>query len=60
VLGTRQARDPRNREGEGELMANVDQGDTTEMEGAEMEMENDVPMSETTAEIEMGGGTSKD
>ena len=60
MLGTRQARDPRNREGEGELMANVDQGDTTEMEGAEMEMENDVPMSETTAEIEMGGGTSKD
>jgi len=30
------------------------------MEGAEMEMENDVSMSETTAEIEIGAATSND
>jgi len=47
-------------EGEGEPTASEEQGDTGEMEGAEMEMEKDVTMSETTAEIEMGAATSND
>jgi len=58
ALGTRQARDIRNGEGEGKPMADEEQGDTGEMEGAEMEQ--DVTMSETTAEIQMGAATSND
>jgi len=60
ALSTRQARDTRNREEEGEPTADEEQGDTREMEGAEMERE--VTMSETTAEIEteMGAAASND
>jgi len=58
ALGTRPARDTRNAEGHGEPMANEEQGDTGEKEGAEME--KDVTMSETTAEIEMGAAASND
>jgi len=60
ALGTRQARDTRNGEGEGEPTANKEQGDTWEMEGADMEMEKHVTMSEITAEIEMGAAASND
>jgi len=60
ALGTRQATDTINVEGEGEPTANKEQGDTGEMERAEMEMEKDVTMSETTAEIEMGAASSND
>ena len=41
-----------------EPTANEEQGDTGEMEGAEMEMEKDVTKRETTAEIEMGSAAS--
>ena len=58
ALGTRHAKDPTNGEGEGEPTAYEEQGDTGEMEGAEMVLENDVTMSETTAEIEMGAASS--
>jgi len=60
ALGTRQARDTRNGEGEGQPMANEEQGDTGEMEGAQMVMEKAVTMSKTTAEIEIGAATSND
>jgi hypothetical protein len=60
VLGTRQARDTTNGEGEGEPTADKGQGETVEMEWTEME--TDVTMSETTAEIkiEMGAAASND
>jgi hypothetical protein len=58
ALGTRQARDTRKNEGEGEPTADEEQGDTGEMEGAEMEKA--VTMSETTTEIEMGAAASND
>jgi hypothetical protein len=38
ALSTRQARDTRNGEGEGEPIANEEQGDTGEMEGVPMAM----------------------
>jgi len=60
ALGTRQARDTGNGEGEVELMANEEQGDTWEIVGGEIEMEKDVTMSETTAEIEMGVDVSSE
>jgi hypothetical protein len=60
VLGTTQARDTRHGQGEGEPTAINEQGDTGEMEGAEMEMGKDVTMSETTAEIEMGTAASNE
>jgi hypothetical protein len=50
-LGTRQARDITN--GEGEPTADEDQGKTGEMEMEETEVEKEVTISETTAEIEM-------
>jgi hypothetical protein len=60
ALGTRQARDTGNGDGYGEPTANEEQGNTGEMDGAEMEMEKDVTMSETTAEIKMGAAASND
>jgi len=56
ALGTMQARNTRNREGE--PMADKEGGNTGEMEVAEVE--RDVTMSETTAEIKMGAATSND
>jgi len=49
ALGTRQARDIRN--GEVELTADEEQGETGEIEVDGMEVEKDETMSETTAEI---------
>jgi hypothetical protein len=60
VIGTRQARDTSNREGEGEPTAKEEQTDTGQIEVAEMKMEKDLTMSETTAEIEMGAAASND
>jgi len=57
-LGTRKARDSRNGEGEADRTANEEQGDTREMEGAEMG--KDGTISETTAEIEMGPAAFND
>ena len=51
VLGTRQARNTRN--GDGEPMADKQEGDTGEMKMEGAEVEEDVTMSETTAEIEL-------
>ena len=58
ALGTRQARDITN--GEGEPTADEEQGETGEMEMEGTEVEKDVTMSETTAEIEMGAAASND
>jgi len=56
ALGTRQARNRRNREGES--LAENEEGDTGEMVVEGAEGENDVTTRETTAEIEMGGAAS--
>jgi len=58
ALGTRQARDSTTRDGE--PTAEEEQGETGEMEMEGTEVEKDVIMSETTAEIEMGAATSND
>jgi len=55
ALGTWQARNT-----EGELMADDEEGDTGKMEMEGAEVEHDVTMSETTAEIEMGAAASND
>jgi len=53
ALGTRQARNT-----DREPMTDEEEGTTREMEGAEVE--KDMTMSETTAEIEMGAAASND
>jgi len=58
ALGTRQARDITN--GEGEPTADEEQGETGEMEMEGTQVEKEVTMSETTAEIEMGAAASND
>jgi len=56
ALGTRHARSIRN--GDGEPTADEEQGETREREMEGIEVEKDVTMSETTAEIEMGAAAS--
>jgi len=58
ALGSRQARDIRNVEGE--PTADEEQGETGEMDMEQKKVEKDVTMSETTAEIEMGAAASND
>jgi len=55
ALGTRQAWNT-----EWEPMANEEEGETAEMEMEGVEVEKDVTISETTAEIKMGAATSND
>jgi hypothetical protein len=55
ALGTRQARNT-----EGESIADEEEGDTGEMEMEGAEVENDVTMSETNVESEMGATASND
>jgi hypothetical protein len=58
ALCTRQARDRRNRVGELEPSADEGEVDTREIQG--LDMEREVTMSETNAEIEMGATASND
>jgi len=58
ALVTRQTGNTRN--AEWEPMADEEDGDTGEMEMEGAEVEKDVTMSESTAEIEMGAATCND
>jgi len=60
ALGTTKAGDTRNIQGDEEPTANEEPGNTGEKEGAEMEMQKDVTISETTAEMEMEAAASND
>jgi len=57
-LRTRQARDITH--GEGEPTADEEQGETRQRDMEGTEVEKDVTMSETTAEIKMGAAASND